>query len=443
MPIPVLIASTANDMSCTTSGPWIFTLSSPLGAGEAKLLALVGLAEEHEAVLGQIGDALGPARLAEVGARREQAQLGAPEAPRDQRRIDQRPGAQRQIEALRDQVDPTGRQHHVDLDLRVAGQKLGEQIGDEAGVVAAGGEPDRTGDLVAQIGHRDVGVGQAAQRRPRALEVEPPGLRQHQLARAALEQPHAQRRLERAHPAADRRLRQPQLARRGGEAAALHHPHERRHLVQIEAVCCCHSNNMLSHRWLVVWRETTRLSGERNIAMHTISKHVPTAARLFLGLVFTVFGLNFFLHFLPMPPAPPRAAAFAGALFASGYLFPLLKATEVVAGLLLLGGLLRPALARGPGADHHQHHRLPPVPRAVGAADPARRPGRGAVPRLELPERLRADASPPDAAAAKGGRRVADAGSSGGVRVRRRGVRRRSRGTGEPRLPGRAPAHRR
>jgi putative oxidoreductase len=76
--------------------------------------------------------------------------------------------------------------------------------------------------------------------------------------------------------------------------------------------------------------------------MHTISKHLPTAARLFLGLVFTVFGLNFFLHFLPMPPAPPRAAAFAGALFASGYLFPLLKATEVVAGLLLLGGLFVP-----------------------------------------------------------------------------------------------------
>jgi uncharacterized membrane protein YphA (DoxX/SURF4 family) len=76
--------------------------------------------------------------------------------------------------------------------------------------------------------------------------------------------------------------------------------------------------------------------------MNTIRKHVPTAARLFLGLVFTVFGLNFFLHFLPMPAAPPRAAAFAGALFASGYLFPLLKATEVIAGLLLLAGFFVP-----------------------------------------------------------------------------------------------------
>ena len=76
--------------------------------------------------------------------------------------------------------------------------------------------------------------------------------------------------------------------------------------------------------------------------MNTITKHLPTAARLFLGLVFTVFGLNFFLHFIPMPPAPPRAAAFVGALFASGYLFPLLKTTEVVAGLLLLSNRFVP-----------------------------------------------------------------------------------------------------
>lgn len=76
--------------------------------------------------------------------------------------------------------------------------------------------------------------------------------------------------------------------------------------------------------------------------MHTIQRHLPTAARLLLGLVFTVFGLNFFLHFLPTPPPPPRAGAFAGALFASGYLFPLLKTTEVVAGLLLLGGRFVP-----------------------------------------------------------------------------------------------------
>jgi uncharacterized membrane protein YphA (DoxX/SURF4 family) len=70
--------------------------------------------------------------------------------------------------------------------------------------------------------------------------------------------------------------------------------------------------------------------------MNTISKHLPTAARIFVGLVFTLFGLNFFLHFIPQPPAPPQADAFVGALSAGGYLMPLLGTTQVLAGLLLL-----------------------------------------------------------------------------------------------------------
>lgn len=66
------------------------------------------------------------------------------------------------------------------------------------------------------------------------------------------------------------------------------------------------------------------------------------AARLLLGLVFFVFGLNGFFHFIPQPPAPAAASAFAGALAASGYLFPLLKTVEVVSGALLLAGLFVP-----------------------------------------------------------------------------------------------------
>jgi uncharacterized membrane protein YphA (DoxX/SURF4 family) len=62
------------------------------------------------------------------------------------------------------------------------------------------------------------------------------------------------------------------------------------------------------------------------------------SARVLLGLVFVVFGLNGFLHFLPQPPMPEGAQAFAGALFATGYFFPLLKGTEIVAGSLLLSG---------------------------------------------------------------------------------------------------------
>ncbi|HVR63828.1 MAG TPA: DoxX family protein [Polyangia bacterium] len=71
---------------------------------------------------------------------------------------------------------------------------------------------------------------------------------------------------------------------------------------------------------------------------------LPTVARVILGLVFVVFGLNGFFNFLPQPPAPPRAMAFAGALVGSGYFFPLLKATEVAAGALLLAGFVPIAL---------------------------------------------------------------------------------------------------
>ena len=67
-----------------------------------------------------------------------------------------------------------------------------------------------------------------------------------------------------------------------------------------------------------------------------------TGARFVLGLVFFVFGLNGFLHFIPQPPPSGAAGDFAGALFASGYFFPLLKGTEVIAGALLLAGRFVP-----------------------------------------------------------------------------------------------------
>jgi uncharacterized membrane protein YphA (DoxX/SURF4 family) len=66
------------------------------------------------------------------------------------------------------------------------------------------------------------------------------------------------------------------------------------------------------------------------------------AARILLGLVFFVFGLNGFLHFIPQPPMSGPPADFIGALIGSGYLFTVLKATEVVAGALLLAGRFIP-----------------------------------------------------------------------------------------------------
>ena len=63
---------------------------------------------------------------------------------------------------------------------------------------------------------------------------------------------------------------------------------------------------------------------------------LPMIARILLGLIFFVFGLNGFLNFLPTPPMPEAAGSFAGALAATGYMFPLIKFIEVVVGILLL-----------------------------------------------------------------------------------------------------------
>jgi uncharacterized membrane protein YphA (DoxX/SURF4 family) len=66
------------------------------------------------------------------------------------------------------------------------------------------------------------------------------------------------------------------------------------------------------------------------------ARHAPTVARVLFGLSFVVFGLNGFLHFIPQPPPPAPAGAFFGALVATGYMLPLIKGVEVVAGALLL-----------------------------------------------------------------------------------------------------------
>jgi len=74
-----------------------------------------------------------------------------------------------------------------------------------------------------------------------------------------------------------------------------------------------------------------------------ISRHLPTAGRVLLGLIFFVFGLNGFLNFLPQPANMPEgAAAFGGALFKTGYMFPLIKGTEVIVGILLLSNRFVP-----------------------------------------------------------------------------------------------------
>jgi putative oxidoreductase len=65
-------------------------------------------------------------------------------------------------------------------------------------------------------------------------------------------------------------------------------------------------------------------------------------ARSLLGFIFVVFGLNVFLHFIPMPPPPEGPAReFMTALFLSHYLY-VIGALQVVGGLVLLSGRWAP-----------------------------------------------------------------------------------------------------
>ena len=70
-------------------------------------------------------------------------------------------------------------------------------------------------------------------------------------------------------------------------------------------------------------------------------KIVSTIARVILGLIFVVFGLNGFLQFIPMPAPTGIAGQFAGALYLSHYLVVIML-IQVLAGILLIANRFVP-----------------------------------------------------------------------------------------------------
>jgi uncharacterized membrane protein YphA (DoxX/SURF4 family) len=72
-----------------------------------------------------------------------------------------------------------------------------------------------------------------------------------------------------------------------------------------------------------------------------MSRKFPVIARVLLGVPFLVFGLNFFVPFLPQPAIPPEAGVFLGSLVA-GKLLLIVKTAEVATALLLLGNRFVP-----------------------------------------------------------------------------------------------------
>lgn len=66
-------------------------------------------------------------------------------------------------------------------------------------------------------------------------------------------------------------------------------------------------------------------------------RYTAIVVRVLLGLLFIMSGVSyFFMKEIPTDSLTPVAQQFMAALTATGYFFPFLKASEVVAGLMLL-----------------------------------------------------------------------------------------------------------
>jgi hypothetical protein len=78
---------------------------------------------------------------------------------------------------------------------------------------------------------------------------------------------------------------------------------------------------------------------------HAFSRYASAAARILMGALFLFAGLNGLLRFFPDPPPdamPAGAMALSVALMKSGYLMPLIGATQATAGALLLSNRFVP-----------------------------------------------------------------------------------------------------
>ncbi len=77
-----------------------------------------------------------------------------------------------------------------------------------------------------------------------------------------------------------------------------------------------------------------------------IMKIVTTISRILLGFIYLVFGLDYFLHFIPYEPNHTgRVAAFKAGLKGVGYFYPMLKSIQIIGGLSLVVNQYAPFFA--------------------------------------------------------------------------------------------------
>lgn len=71
-------------------------------------------------------------------------------------------------------------------------------------------------------------------------------------------------------------------------------------------------------------------------------KKVAIGSRYFLGLVFAIFGFNYFVPFIPHPEITGDALVYMTGLTKAGYFWPLLRGLELVFGIALLSNRFVP-----------------------------------------------------------------------------------------------------
>ena len=75
-------------------------------------------------------------------------------------------------------------------------------------------------------------------------------------------------------------------------------------------------------------------------------KKLALVCQTLLGFVYLVFGLDYFLHFIPYQPNHTgKVAVFKAALLGVGYFYPMLKSIQIIGGIALLVNQYAPFFA--------------------------------------------------------------------------------------------------